>query len=77
MASLVCCPFVVVCLLLLQGYDLSFLITNLHTEQMWKHKLIDFIIQFMSDIDSEISAMKLAVNTRSRVVAGEFLRQFT
>ncbi len=32
------CPFV-------QGYDISFLITNFHTEQMFKHKLVDFVIQ--------------------------------
>ena len=28
-----------------QGYDISFLITNFHTEQMYKHKLVDFVIQ--------------------------------
>ncbi|AEE83383.1 binding protein [Arabidopsis thaliana] len=30
-----------------QGYDISFLITNYHCEEMQKQKLIDFIIQFM------------------------------
>ncbi|KAJ0034243.1 hypothetical protein Pint_25476 [Pistacia integerrima] len=30
-----------------QGYDISFLITNYHCEEMQKHKLIDFIVQFM------------------------------
>ena len=28
-----------------KGYDISFLITNFHTEAMLKHKLVDFIIQ--------------------------------
>lgn len=28
-----------------QGYDISFLITNTHTETMLKHKIVDFIIQ--------------------------------
>ncbi|EEA26941.1 ARP2/3 complex 20 kDa subunit (p20-ARC), putative [Talaromyces marneffei ATCC 18224] len=28
-----------------RGYDISFLITNFHTEAMLKHKLVDFIIQ--------------------------------
>jgi hypothetical protein len=28
-----------------QGYDISFLITNFHTEAMLKYKLVDFIIQ--------------------------------
>ena len=27
------------------GYDISFLITNFHTESMIKHKLVDFVIQ--------------------------------
>ncbi|CAE1278680.1 ARPC4 [Acanthosepion pharaonis] len=36
-----------------EGYDISFLITNFHTEQMYKHKLVDFIIQFMEEIDKE------------------------
>lgn len=29
----------------IQGYDISFLITNFHAESMLKHKLVDFIIQ--------------------------------
>lgn len=31
----------------MQGYDISFLVTNYHCEEMQKHKLIDFIVQFM------------------------------
>ncbi|KAG0581349.1 hypothetical protein KC19_4G244400 [Ceratodon purpureus] len=60
-----------------QGYDISFLITNFHCEEMFKHKLIDFVVAFMEDIDKEISELKLSVNTRGRLVATEFLRQFT
>ncbi|XP_025884273.1 actin-related protein 2/3 complex subunit 4 isoform X3 [Solanum lycopersicum] len=59
-----------------QGYDISFLITNYHCEDMQKQKLIDFIVQFMEDIDKEISELKLSVNTRGRLVATEFLKQF-
>lgn len=59
-----------------EGYDISFLITNFHTEQMFKHKLVDFVIQFMEDIDKEISEMKLAVNARARICAEEFLKNF-
>ena len=47
--------------ILSQGYDISFLITNVHTEEMLKHKLVDFIIQFMEEVDKEISEMKLFV----------------
>lgn len=59
---------------ILQGYDISFLITNFHTEQMYKHKLVDFVIHFMEEIDKEISEMKLSVNARARIVAEEFLK---
>ena len=57
-----------------QGYDISFLITNFHTEKMNRAKLIDFVIQFMMEIDKEISEMKLAVNARARLCAEEFLK---
>ena len=63
-------------LLCLQGYDISFLVTNFHSEQMYKHKLVDFIIHFMEEIDKEINEMKLAVNSRARISAEEFLKQF-
>ena len=59
------------------GYDVSFLITNFHTDEMKKQQLVDFIIQFMEDVNKEISELKLAVNARARVVAGTFLKQFT
>lgn len=50
--------------------------TNFHTEQMYQNKLIDFIMQFMEEIDREISEMKLAVNSRARITAEEFLKLF-
>ncbi|KAG1137993.1 hypothetical protein G6F36_016069 [Rhizopus arrhizus] len=59
-----------------EGYDISFLITNNHTEQMYKHKLVDFIVHFMEEVDKEISEMKLSVNTRARTVAESYLIQF-
>ncbi|CAG8592423.1 10073_t:CDS:2, partial [Paraglomus occultum] len=57
------------------GYDISFLITNFHTEQMFKHKLVDFIVQFMEEVDKEISEMKLSINSRARIVAESYLLQ--
>jgi len=60
----------------IEGYDISFLITNFHTESMYKHKLVDFIIHFMEEIDKEINEMKLAVNSRARISAEEFLKRF-
>ena len=44
---------------------------------MIKAKLVDFIVQFMQDIDKEISAMKIAVNARARIVATEFMTEVT
>lgn len=41
---------------------------------MYKHKLVDFVINFMEEIDKEISEMKLSVNARARIVAEEFLK---
>jgi actin related protein 2/3 complex, subunit 4 len=52
------------------------LITNFHTEAFLKHKLIDFIIQFMQDVDKEINEQKLSVNARARIVAQSYLKEF-
>jgi len=41
---------------------MQFLITNFHTEEMLKHKLVDFVISFMEEVDKEISEMKLFVS---------------
>ena len=41
---------------------------------MYKDKLVDFVVQFMEEIDKEISEMKLSVNARARIVAQEFLK---
>jgi actin related protein 2/3 complex subunit 4 len=66
---------------ILQGYDISFLITNFHTEEMLKHKLVDFIIQFMEEVDKEISEMKLfvsdtcAVATQSETMTDDWLAE--
>ncbi|KAF8936765.1 Actin- protein 2/3 complex subunit 4 [Dissophora ornata] len=57
----------------IQGYDISFLVTNAHTEQMFKHKLVDFIIDFMEAVDAEISESKILFNVRARTVADSFL----
>ena len=60
-----------------EGYDISFLITHAHLEEFHKHKLLDFVVQFMEDIDREINELKLSVNTRGRVVANEFFGTFS
>jgi hypothetical protein len=59
-----------------EGYDISFLITNFHTESMFKHKLVDFVIQFMEEVSQEISDIRLMMNARARATAEHFLKQF-
>lgn len=56
-----------------QDYDISFLVTNRNTEELRKHKLVDFVIEFMEDVDKEISEIKLSLNARARIVAEAFL----
>lgn len=58
------------------GYSISFLITNKHTETMITEKLIEFIIEFMEEVDKEISEMKLFLNARARFAAEAYLEQF-
>lgn len=60
----------------IEGYDISFLLTNYHNEVMMKNKLVDFIIEFMEDVDKEISEMKLFLNARARFVAEAYLSVF-
>jgi len=51
------------------------LITNFHLETLRKEKVIDFIIQFMEDVDREIAGLKITTNSRARQVAFNFLKQ--
>eukprot|EP00403_Amphidinium_massartii_P034431 CAMPEP_0178437364 /NCGR_PEP_ID=MMETSP0689_2-20121128/34950_1 /TAXON_ID=160604 /ORGANISM="Amphidinium massartii, Strain CS-259" /LENGTH=163 /DNA_ID=CAMNT_0020059555 /DNA_START=76 /DNA_END=563 /DNA_ORIENTATION=+ len=53
----------------IEGYDVSFLITDAHLEVMTKSQVIDFIIQFMEDMDKDMKDMKIALNTRLRAAA--------
>ncbi len=56
-----------------EGYDLSFLLTHAHLEGMVKARLVDFVVAFLEDIDREISAMKIAINARARIIATAFM----
>ena len=58
----------------IEGYDISFLVTNIHTEQLILSKLIDFIISFLEDIDKELSDMKITLTKRARNCAEEYLK---
>ena len=41
---------------------------------MIRHKLVDFVIEFLDEINKEISELKISVNARARAVAVEFLK---
>ena len=43
---------------------------------MYKHKLVDFIIEFLEEVDQELNDMKLSINSRARIVAEEFLKAY-
>ncbi|AAS51136.2 ACL092Cp [Eremothecium gossypii ATCC 10895] len=60
----------------LPGYSISFLVTNKHTETMITDRLVDFVIEFMEEVDKEISEMKLFLNARARFVAEAYLGEF-
>ncbi|EFJ52812.1 actin-related protein ArpC4 [Volvox carteri f. nagariensis] len=57
-----------------EGYDVSFLITDQHLRVYGKQRLLDFMVAFIEEMDVETSSMKLAVNSRGRAVATEALR---
>lgn len=59
-----------------EGYSISFLITNQHMETYKKEELVEFFLQFLKEIDQEISSMKLNVNARASVVANVYLTTF-
>ena len=42
----------------------------------YMHTHIVVLLHELQDIDKEISELKLSVNTRGRLVATEFLKQF-
>ncbi|GAA5968456.1 hypothetical protein JCM8115_006394 [Rhodotorula mucilaginosa] len=68
--------FVVLRRVPIEGWDISFLITNRNCQDMMKHKLVDFIIEFMEVVDKEISEAKLSMNARARIVAESYLSTF-
>jgi actin related protein 2/3 complex subunit 4 len=56
----------------IDSFDVSFLITNDEAETMHKHKVIDFIIQFVSDVEKDITEMKSTINGRAHKTSVEW-----
>lgn len=48
------------------GYDISFLITNAHTEMMLKHKVVDFIIQCVCSAATYTDSWKRSTRKSAR-----------
>jgi actin related protein 2/3 complex subunit 4 len=48
------------------GYDISFLVTNIHANQIVLPKLINFIVTFLQDVDKELSDMKVTLKAQVR-----------
>ena len=55
----------------IDGYDISFLITNFHMELFDKRLLLDWILDFVGGIAEESSTIKLNLVSQSRI-AGEY-----
>ncbi|KAM3144252.1 hypothetical protein pb186bvf_003714 [Paramecium bursaria] len=55
------------------GYDISFLILDTHIEKYNVQGIIGFIIEFVGEIDKDISDIKLNINTQSRIAASCFV----
>jgi actin related protein 2/3 complex, subunit 4 len=53
------------------GFDISFLITDEHCLKLDVEQLVNFLCDFVEEVDRERSQLKLAVNSRSRAVGAE------
>lgn len=58
------------------GYTISFLITDRHIVKFTKKTLIEFIMTFVERSDKEMNAIKIELNSRGRETAMEFLKRF-
>ncbi|KAI9329786.1 actin related protein 2/3 complex, subunit 4, 20kDa [Zopfochytrium polystomum] len=52
-----------------RGIDMSFLVTNFHTEQMLKYKLADFVLHVIEVVSKEITLNSLTYHARARTLA--------
>jgi actin related protein 2/3 complex subunit 4 len=60
----------------LENFSFSFLITKKHVDCFSKRKKIDWILDFMVEVDSEISSLKIFQNARGRAIAIEYMKLF-
>lgn len=60
----------------IEGYSVTFLITNKHLAIYGREGIEDSILGFCAKIDKECSDIKLQVNAQARYVTTEFLKAF-
>ena len=58
----------------IEGFDMTFLITNDHLEKFNKKLLIDWILYFVESITKEINDIRLDLNTQARIAATYFVK---
>lgn len=60
----------------MQGYSVSFLVTNKHLAMYGLPRVTESILDFCATIDKECSDIKLQVNAQARYITTEFLKAF-
>ncbi|NDW60154.1 hypothetical protein G0P98_27245, partial [Yangia sp. PrR004] len=55
------------------GYDISFLVMDSHLEKYSVQGIINFIIEYVENIDKDLSDIKLNINTQARITASCFV----
>ena len=53
----------------IDGFDISLLVTNKHLEKFNKTLLIEWILEFVEKMDTDIKEIKLNLNTQTRLAA--------
>lgn len=56
----------------MDGYGLSFLITDAHVQQYTREKLVNFIINFVETLSQEMHELKLDVERRTKAIADQW-----
>ncbi|KAL4495455.1 hypothetical protein ABPG73_022500 [Tetrahymena malaccensis] len=59
------------------GYDVSFLITNEHLEKFQKKELIQYIIDFVGNVEKDLSDIKLNIISQARKSATFYAKQIS
>lgn len=56
-----------------EGYDISFLITFAHVQQLGKQRIIDFVCNFIGTIDRELNYIKISITERASGIMQEWI----